>query len=363
MTHLYVHVPFCVGKCPYCAFYSVNVSGGAVRGYLRNIFSEVDSYLPLGAVETLYLGGGSPSCIGEDNLKKLVEGLVERVGRAGEFTVEVNPHQVSEGMLDMLRGAGVNRLSVGGQSFRDAELELLGRPYRAGRIGAVVQMARRAGFDNIGVDLIFALPGSTLADWRCSLEKVVELGVEHVSAYSLSYELGTRFYHDLTDGKIDAVDEELDRQMYELTIDTLAAGGLKQYEISNFARCGKECRHNLNCWAGGEYLGVGPTAGSFWRGHSMMNGLMAENGGWEKVESEEVPGRDYACRVAVLNLRRRGGVDREEFWGRTGYKLEDLFGEAIKQNTARGLLEVDEVGVRLTREALGVADGVLADFA
>ena len=189
------------------------------------------------------------------------------------------------------------------------------------------------------------------------------MGVEHVSAYSLRYELGTRFYRDLTDGKIEAVDEELDRQMYELTIDTLGAGELKQYEISNFARLGKECRHNLNCWAGGEYLGVGPTAGSFWWGHSMMNGLMAENGGWEKVESEEVSGRDYACRVAVLNLRRRGGVDRDEFQERTGFELEALFCEAIKQNAALGLLEVDERGVRLTREALGVADGVLADFA
>ena len=132
MTHLYVHVPFCAGKCPYCAFYSVNVSGADISGYLRSVWAELESYLPLGMVETLYLGGGSPSCIGEDNLKKLIEGLVERVGRAGEFTIEVNPHQVSEAMLDMLRGAGVNRLSVGGQSFRDAELELLGRPYRAG---------------------------------------------------------------------------------------------------------------------------------------------------------------------------------------------------------------------------------------
>jgi oxygen-independent coproporphyrinogen-3 oxidase len=258
---LYVHVPFCRSKCRYCGFPSVPVAGRETGRLVAALLRELDRYA--GAeFATAYIGGGSPTALPAGQLLALVGRITARFPGVREFTVECNPGQVDAGLLAALRQAGANRLSFGAQSFRPAELELLGRAHTVEQIGQAVESARRAGFDNLGLDMIFAIPGSTLADWQCSVEAALDLDVQHISAYSLSFEPGTVFEAWRATGRLEPVDEELDRAMYEWALERLEQAGLAQYEISNFARPRYECRHNLGYWGNRPFVGIGPGAAS-----------------------------------------------------------------------------------------------------
>jgi len=336
---------------------------------LQGMLRELETYGTQRA-QTIYVGGGSPSCLGTEALVGFLGEVVGRVGKAREFTVEVNPGQVDFELLRGLREQGVNRLSIGAQSLIDSELEFLGRGYKAEMLYDSFARAREAGFDNINIDLIFALPGSTPADWRKNVQAAIQLKPEHVSAYSLSYEEGTRLYQKKEAGEIKQVDEEVERQMYEAVIDILEGAQIKQYEISNFAREGFECKHNLAHWSGKEYLGIGPGASSYWQGRRWSNVkdtaqylAAVEKGASPAAESVELNAEEIACEVAVLMLRRTEGIDREEYRRITGFDIERLFAEPIGRYQEMGLLEVDEGGVRLTREARAIADTILCDFA
>lgn len=414
-TGLYVHVPVCRSKCRYCGFYSVPAGGVDAGRLVDGLLRELDRY---GEVEfgTVYVGGGSPTALPAGELVRLVGGLRARCPRAGEFTVECNPGQVDDRLLEGLRAVGVDRLSFGAQSFLARELELLGRGHSVGQIGEAVAMARRAGFENVGLDLIFAVPGSTPADWQASLEAAIGLNIEHVSAYSLGFEAGTVFEAWRRAGRIEAVEEELDRTMYEWAVERLERAGLRQYEISNFARPGRECGHNLGYWANRPYVGIGPAAASYLtsgvspveknqgvpepRSASMhvrggraahgqdaratMNRCLAfAPGGWRvtneadverylaAVESgraapaqiEAVSEDGAVCETAVLNLRRRDGIDRAEFRERTGRDAMAVFAEPIRRHRELGMIEVTDRAVRLARQALPIADAILCDFA
>ncbi|MEN6427536.1 MAG: radical SAM family heme chaperone HemW [Phycisphaerales bacterium] len=370
---LYVHVPVCRSKCRYCGFYSVPVTridaGRLVDGLLREL-GRCDG----AEFCTAYVGGGSPTALPSGELLRLVRAVHERCPRAGEFTVECNPGQVEAGVLAELRQAGVNRLSFGAQSFLARELELLGRGHSVGQIGAAVTMARQAGFENVGLDLIFAIPGSTFSDWQMSLEAAIALEVEHVSAYSLSFEAGTVFEAQRRGGRLAAVEEELDRAMYEWAVERLERAGLEQYEISNFGRAGRECRHNLGYWANQPYVGIGPAAASYVlagdTGRRITNDADVErylaavgSGLGAPAEVQEVSEADAVCETAVLNLRRRSGIDRTEFQRRSGRDAIRTFAGPIERYCKLGLLEVTDRVVRLTRQALPIADTVLCDFA
>jgi oxygen-independent coproporphyrinogen-3 oxidase len=267
---LYVHVPFCRSKCRYCGFYSVPVAGGETGRLVAGLLRELERY-EAADFRTAYIGGGSPTALPGAQLTELVRRIRARCPNLDEFTVECNPGQVSADLLATLRRAGVTRLSFGAQSFRARELALLGRGHCVEDIGHSVALARQAGFDNVGLDLIFALPGSTLGDWQYSVAAALGLGVQHVSAYSLSFEAGTVFEAWQRAGRLEPVDEELDRAMYEWAIERLERAGLRQYEISNFARPGCECRHNLGYWGNRPYVGIGPGAASCWRGRRTTN--------------------------------------------------------------------------------------------
>jgi oxygen-independent coproporphyrinogen-3 oxidase len=417
---LYVHVPVCRSKCRYCGFYSVPATridaGRLVDGLLREL-EQCDG----AEFCTAYVGGGSPTALPSGELLCLVRAVHERCPLAGEFTVECNPGQVDARVLAGLRQAGVNRLSFGAQSFLARELELLGRGHSVEQIGAAVAMARQAGFENVGLDLIFAIPGSTLSDWQMSLEAAISLGVEHVSAYSLSFEAGTVFEAERRAGRLAAVEEELDRAMYEWAVERLERAGLGQYEISNFAKAGRECRHNLGYWANRPYVGVGPAAASCltagegverqdsWQEHCCdvfigrasphdleRAGTLAlrravpprdgrrsaaarrritnnadverylaavESGRAAPAEVQEVSEADAVCETAVLNLRRRSGIDLAEFQRRTGRDAMRTFAGPIERHRKSGLIEVTDRVVRLTRQALPIADTILCDFA
>ncbi len=367
---LYVHVPFCRTKCHYCGFYSepiVEYDAGAI---IDAMIAEIERYELGESIKSLYIGGGSPSSLAQEHLLRLVNRLTLRCPAAEEFTVEVNPGQVDKTLLNELRRAGVNRLSIGAQSFIQRELDFLGRGYTVGCIGKSVEQGRTAGFDNISLDLIFAVPGSDLDSWKHNLQAAIELAVDHVSAYSLTYEDRTPLGRDMAAGVIKPVDEDTDRAMYELTIDELAGAGIDQYEISNFARDGFQCRHNLNYWANGSYAGIGPGATSYLHGTRSTNypdiSKYAEtvgSGASTVAASETLGSLELACETAVLNLRRRCGIDLAEFKTRTGFDAMQLFAEPIRMYQKRGLINTRRGRVFLTRQALGIADSILCDFA
>jgi oxygen-independent coproporphyrinogen-3 oxidase len=366
---VYVHVPFCRSKCRYCGFYSEPVAGHNVDFLVDALISEMDRYELGERVETAYIGGGSPSCLGDETLLRLV-GEAARRCDTNEFTVEVNPGQVDEKILRRLRESGVNRLSIGAQSFNGGELDFLGRTHSVADIGTAVQRAMAAGFENISIDLIFAIGEATIESWKYSLQSAIDLGVQHISAYSLTFEKQTPLYAARQAGEIAIVDEETDRAMYETAIDELEGAGFEQYEISNFARAGIECIHNLRYWANDAFLGIGPGAASYYAGRRTMNiahikryveGIRAGRSVYAEVETPTAI--EAACETAVLNLRRIRGIDIKEFKIRTGYDAMKLFGEEIERNRKLGLLETDGRHLFLTPKALPIADSVLCDFA
>ncbi|OHB66826.1 MAG: hypothetical protein A2Y77_14775 [Planctomycetes bacterium RBG_13_62_9] len=366
---MYVHVPLCRSKCRYCGFYSVPVAGRDTGRLVAGLLRELDRCDGVG-FSTAYIGGGSPTALPADQLIGLVRRIHERCPGVEEFTVECNPGQVGLGLLEGLRRAGVNRLSFGAQSFRAAELQRLGRGHCVEDITRSVELARWAGFGSVGLDLIFAIPGSTLADWQCSMESALDLNVQHVSAYSLSFEAGTAFEALRDAGRLRAVDEELDRAMYEWAVARLQRAGFEQYEISNFAEPGFECRHNLGYWANRPFLGIGPGAASSWCGNRTLNDPDIERYLTAVESGSEVPGEvqpvssdDMICETAVLNLRMRAGIDLAEFERRTGHDAMRTFAEPIQRYRALGLIEVTDRAVRLTAQARPIADTVLCDFA
>lgn len=288
---------------------------------------------------------------------------------AGERTIEANPGTLDAAKLGALRRLGFDRLSIGAQSFDDAELATLGRTHRAADTGEAVELARRAGFGNLGLDLIFGLPGQRPAGFFRSLEAAVALEPEHVSLYGLTFEPGTRLSDDLAAGRLARCPEEADREMYLGAVGRLERAGFTHYEIANFARSGRESRHNLNYWSGGEYLGLGAGAHSFLDGERRGNVgdvgeycARLESGGNPVATRERLEPEKRAREALMLGLRMRAGVELNEFRRRTGYDAHALFGPTLAGHLAAGRAEVSGGRLRLTLEGLLVADAVMAEF-
>ncbi len=365
---VYIHVPFCESKCRYCAFYSEPVTGCDTNAMVQALLAEMRRCYE-NRVVTAYIGGGSPTALPAEELLTLASTVRQRWPGICEFTVECNPGQVNAGLLRELRKTGVNRLSFGVQSSHDYELRLLGRRHSFQQVERSINEAFCAGFENVGLDLIFAIPGSTLDKWKATLEAAVGTGVKHISAYALSIEPGTALWDDVEAGRICRVDGETDRRMYEVAIDYLAEAGFEQYEISNFARPGFECVHNQGYWENREYIGIGPSAGSYHDGVRSINLNDAAKyietiaaGGDVRRETERADRQARICETAVLNLRRRKGIDAAAFLRRTGADFAAVFAGQLERYLQEGLVEYDGGRVRLSRKALGVADSVLCDF-
>ena len=367
---LYVHVPFCRTKCRYCSFYSEPIAKHDEIDVIRAMLTQMQQYKIPDSIKTIYIGGGSPSCIAESNLFEIVTAVKKYCPNAKEFTIEINPGQANEQILNRLRKAGVSRISIGAQSFIQSELNFLARSHTVEDIYEAVMFSRAAGFDNINLDLIFAIPYSDLDSWKQNLKAAIESGVEHISAYALTYEDKTPLVRDLAAGLFEPICEDTDRTMYELAIDEFSKAGIEQYEISNFARSGFECKHNLNYWANGDYLGIGPAAASYLQGQRSVNFagigkyIEAIKSGASAVELSEILNeRQRACETAVLNLRRISGIDLAEFKTQTGFDAMELFAEPIRNYKKLSLLDSDKQRIFLTRRALGIADSILCDFA
>ena len=368
-TALYIHVPFCTTKCGYCAFYSEPIDKYDAKDVVSGLISEIKQYELGREIQTVYIGGGSPSCLPPDQLMRLIDEIITACSEPAEFTVEVNPSQVTEDMLQMLQSAAVNRLSIGAQSFNDRELQFLGRDHTAGDAKKIVTMAKQAGFYNISIDLIFAIPGSTIYSWTENLQAAIDLGVQHISAYSLTYEKGTLLHKLLHLEEIEPVDDVTDRDMYELAIERLTREGFRHYEISNFAKNEFESRHNLTYWANKSYIGIGPSASSYLQGERTSNianirkYIASITEKLSVVAQSESPNEiETACQTAILNLRRINGIDLAQFEEQTGFDAMQIFAEQIEKYKRVGLLATKAGRVFLTKKALPIADSILSDF-
>lgn len=370
---LYLHVPFCRHLCGYCDFYSQVLDPGLAPRFVDAALLELAGYTHWQALflDTIYVGGGTPTVLPPGQLGHLLGGLRQLAaqGEDLEFTVEANPATISEVIAEILIAAGVNRVSIGAQSFDASELRTLDRTHQPAEVSQTVETCRRLGIRQINLDLIFGIPGQTLDSWCRSLEAALALGPDHVSCYGLTYEPGTPLWQRLQAGLVTRMDEDLEAEMYETALDTLPEAGLVHYEISNFARPGAGCRHNLRYWRNEPYLGIGPAAAGYLDGVRYKNvadvaGYVqaVEDGRSPRSEQERLPPDRRARETAMLELRLTAGIDREDFRRRFSREPLEMFSDAIERHIAGGLLAVDQASIRLTRAGLLVADTVIADF-
>jgi oxygen-independent coproporphyrinogen-3 oxidase len=322
------------------------------------------------AAETVYVGGGTPTLLPPSLLARLLHACRNAASRQiAEFTVEANPETFGPHVARVLAEAGVNRLSLGAQSFDPTELRTLDRTHSPQHVQRAATLCRDYHLDNLNLDLIFAIPGQTLESWQASLAAAVNLGPDHISCYALSFEPGTRLYNQWRSGHLTRVDEDLEADMYETAIEFLSAEGYRHYEISNFARPGKECRHNLTYWRNEPYLGVGPSAAGYVDGlrYKNLSDLTAYSaavnaGRLPRQEQERLDPDRQARETAMLALRLTDGLSRADFARRFDRDPEEFFADAVRKNAADGLLEVTDDAIRLTRRGLLLADMVIRDF-
>ena len=360
-TGLYVHVPFCVRKCGYCAFFSRPAEPALVAAWFAGIEREFAT-LPDGFAPTsVFFGGGTPTALGESDLERLLELVSARVDlkTLAEWTCEANPGTLTPAKLARLKAGGVDRLSLGAQSFDAATLKRLGRIHAADETRAAVALARAAGFDNVGLDLIYGVPGVARETFAADVEAALALEPEHVSCYCLEIETGTPFADLAAAGKL-AVSEDEQRAQFDWARRRLAAADLAHYEISNFAKPGRECRQNLLYWNGGEYIGVGPAAHSHWAGARWGNSPALPE--WKRAFAETLEPAAKARETLVMGLRRIAGWGRAEFRAATGFDYDALRGPEIAGLAAQGLLVVEPDRLRLAADALFVSDAVYAEL-
>lgn len=370
---LYVHVPFCTSKCGYCDFHSHTAPPEAFEPLVDALLTELDAALqPRDVrVETIFVGGGTPTVLPLRQLDTLLTALGDIARRDGcvEFTVEANPATVSEAKARLMKSRGVHRVSLGAQSFHPRDLAALDREHRPEDVPASIDILRRAGLTRYNLDLIFGVPGQSLDDWLASLRAAVRLEPEHLSCYGLTYEPGTRLRRRLQLGRLRQVAEEVERDMYLATLDALEGAGYRQYEISNYARPGRECRHNLRYWRNLPGIGIGPSAASYRHGRRWRNipdtaeyVRRIASGVSPRIDEEELSPLERAGETAMLALRTREGIDRTRFREDTGHDPFRLYETTIARHAGAGLLTLGEDHVALSREGLLVADAILPDF-
>jgi oxygen-independent coproporphyrinogen III oxidase len=377
---LYVHIPFCFHKCHYCDFYSITRQTEERMGqFVARLLAEAALYsarpLPHAGAwlrpRTVFFGGGTPSLLPARLMRRLIEGLLQRFdfSNVKEWTIEANPATLTLEYAHMLRELGVDRLSFGAQSFKPTELATLERHHHPDDVPRSVQLARAAGFERINLDLIYGIPGQDLAAWADSLESAITLGTSHLSCYGLTYEPNTPMAVRKRLGHFQAVEEDVELAMLRHTRRRLAEAGLPAYEISNYARPGEECRHNLLYWTGGSYIGLGPSAASHVEGRRWRN--RPHLGEWERaIDSGALPAADVehlsplqrAGELAMLLLRLTNGIEFADFIDRTGYDARLLYADQLQRFEKLGLIEVTHGHARLTDAGLPLADAIASEF-
>lgn len=369
---LYVHIPFCVRKCGYCDFLSGTAEESTREAYLLALAREIrragQDAEGCRAV-SVFFGGGTPTVLTGGQLSRLLSEIKKSFRLAGdcEITLEANPGTLDPEKLRLCREAGFNRISIGCQSADNRELRRLGRIHTWEEFLEGFRQAREAGFSNINVDLMSGIPGQTLVSWETSLRKTAELGPEHISAYSLILEEGTPFYENRE--KLDLPDEDTERRMYERTGEILEEYGCRQYEISNYAREGYRCRHNLGYWTGREYLGLGLGASSLWRdtrfrNTESMEEYLKDSGNLPKIrrEEEKLSASDRQSEYMILGLRLMEGISLAGFRETFGTDVRKVWPGVLEKYEGYGLLEEAAGRLKFTGEGISLSNVVLAEF-
>ena len=377
---IYIHIPFCARKCNYCDFLSFPSGGMPQRAYADRLKEEITKASLLFSeheVTSVFIGGGTPSILEADLIGELMECVRENYRMRGdaEITIEVNPGSTLRHKFARYREAGINRLSIGLQSADNDELKVLGRIHTFEEFLKCYQGARMEGFDNINVDLINCFPTQTAASWKKTLKNVLMLKPEHVSVYNLQLEEGTPFCELVAKRELFLPSEEEAAAMDAVTRELMAAHKFLRYEISNYAKEGRECRHNKGYWTGKDYIGFGLGASSYVNGTRFKNPVVFDSYlkteftalPWEeyvkgKQNVEVITEREKMREFMILGLRLTKGVGSIEFYRRFGLQLDDVYGDVIGKYTARGLLERDGYDVRLTERGLELANTVMSEF-
>lgn len=361
---IYIHIPFCLSKCKYCGFYS---HGGSTKAeqeeYLKSLLDDIEEYgREYGdryTVDTVFIGGGTPSILPASYIGKILERIRASfcVEDNAEISMESNPATLNRDKLTAYRSYGVNRLSIGLQSMDGGCLKRLGRAHTAEDFLQNFSEARTAGFDNINVDLMFAVPGHTMEIWEDTLSRVIELSPEHISFYSLQIEEGTPFYDMYRRGEFDQISDELDREMYHRAIARLKEAGYEHYEISNCAKPGRECRHNLKYWSMEDYLGIGSTASSYMEGVRFAEAPL--------MEFHENTIEDDMSEFVFTGLRKTTGIDLHEFKERFGREFWDVYADRraeLEEFFRCGQIVEKDGNLRLTEDGIDISNGIMAVF-
>ena len=373
---LYVHVPFCRAICTYCAFAKGEYDAAKAELWLTGLEREIavrsrTTWQDRPRVDTLFLGGGTPSTLTPTQWRRLCEilGAGFDLGDDIEFTSEANPESFTEEIALTMKEVGVNRLSLGAQSLDRAELTMLGRIHDAGDVAAAVGVARTAGFDNVNLDVMYALPGQTEGTFRDTLAGVLAMRPDHLSAYCLGLEPGTPLAGDVNQGRLPLPVDETARRLYDLLTEQVAGAGYELYEISNFARPGRVSRHNTRYWTRADVIALGPSAHGLLGNHRWANPAPLElwvnaySHGGASPTPKPVPVELARFEWMFLHLRLADGFSKSEFAEEWSASLDEDYGETVQRLTAAGFLEAGEDRVRLSTAARFVSDAVFAEFA
>lgn len=365
----YVHIPFCTQICYYCDFSKVFIKNQPVDAYLEHLIQETRSY-EIGKLRTLYIGGGTPTALSAQQLAYLLTELpkIMDLSEVEEFTIEANPGDLDPDKIAVLKDSQVNRVSLGVQTFDNKMLKKIGRSHQEQDIYDNIRHLKQAGFDNISIDLIYALPGQTMDQVKENVAKAIDLDIPHMSLYSLILENHTVFMNRMRRGKLPLPKEELEAEMFEYIIEELEKAGFEHYEISNFSKPGFESRHNLVYWDNAEYYGLGAGASGYVDGIRYKNHgpirhyLEAVEAGKARITEEHLTLEEKMEEELFLGLRKKTGVSKARFEEKFGVSFDQRYGQVVTSLTEQGLLVPDDKQVRMTKRGLFLGDTVAEKF-
>ena len=368
-TSAYVHIPFCTQICYYCDFSKVFIKNQPVDSYLEHLLEEFASY-DIQKLRTLYIGGGTPTALSASQLEVLLDGLTRNLDFSvlEELTIEANPGDLDEDKIAVLKNSAVNRVSLGVQTFDDKMLKKIGRSHLEKDIYENIDRLKLAGFDNISIDLIYALPSQTMDQVKDNVAKAIALDIPHMSLYSLILENHTVFMNRMRRGKLPLPKEEVEAEMFEYIIAALELAGFEHYEISNFSKPGFESRHNLMYWDNAEYYGIGAGASGYVNGVRYKNHgpirhyLKAVEEGNARIIEEHLTLREQMEEEMFLGLRKKSGVSMTRFEEKFERSFDGLYGEIVRDLVQQGLMQVDGDRVRMTKRGLFLGDTVAERF-
>lgn len=368
-TSAYVHIPFCTQICYYCDFSKVFIKNQPVDAYLDALLKEFASY-DIKHLKTLYIGGGTPTAISAQQLDYLLKGLTKDLDLAylEEFTIEANPGDLTDDKIAVLKKSAVNRISLGVQTFNNKHLKRIGRSHNEEQIYTTISSLKEAGFHNISIDLIYALPGQTMDDVKENVQKALALDIPHLSLYSLILENHTIFMNKMRRGKINLPSEDSEAEMFEYIISELEKNGFEHYEISNFTKPGFESRHNLMYWNNAEYFGCGAGASGYLEGVRYKNHgpirhyLNAVEAGDARVTEEHLSQVEQMEEEIFLGLRKKSGFSIQSFEEKFGHNFSQRYGVVVEELCQNGLLQIEGDRVRMTKKGLFLGDTVAEKF-